>query len=214
MKPNPGWINGSNESSGVSVHDPAVRRFDRITVPGGQLRRVHAATAAGLLEAYPEYGQHVSYDDVIRLTRQVTGDVRDVAELVRRAVFNVVTHNRADHARNLAYLWTPADGWRLAPAYDLAYSMGPRPAYAATGPGEHYLDVAGKGAYITRADLVGLHKSAGLKPVEVEEMVDAAVAAVTHWPRLSASNGVDPEVTEQVATRLPALAGDQTRPLR
>ena len=84
----------------------AVRRFDRVAVPGGQPVRLHMAPAAGLLEAYPEYNQDLGYEDVIRLTRQVTGDVRDVKELVRRAVFNVIARNRDDHARNDAYLWT------------------------------------------------------------------------------------------------------------
>lgn len=185
----------------------AVRRFDRIAVAGGKPHRVHMATAAGLLEAYPDYNQHLGYDDIIRLTRQVTGDVRDVEELVRRAVFNVVAHNRDDHARNIAYLWAPASGWRLSPAYDLTHSMGPRPAHVDAGPGEHYLDVAGKGAGITRHDLAGLNKAAGLKPAVVEEMIDAALDAVAEWPTLSASNGVDREVIEQVAKRLPALAG-------
>ncbi len=165
------------------------------------------ATAAGLVEAYPEYGQHLGYDDIIRLTRQLTGDVREVEELVRRAVFNVVAHNRDDHGRNIAYLWTPSGGWRLAPAYDLTHSMGPRPAYLGSDPGEHCLDVAGKGKDITRQDLTGLAKAAGLKPVVVEEMIDRTLAAVNQWPELSISSSADPEVAEQVAKRLPALAG-------
>ncbi|MBS1836097.1 MAG: type II toxin-antitoxin system HipA family toxin [Actinobacteria bacterium] len=183
----------------------AVRRFDRIPEPGAQPGRVHMATAAGLLEAYPELGQHVGYDDVIRLARRVTGDVREVTEMVRRAVFNVVAHNRDDHARNIAYLWTPTDGWRLAPAFDLTFSLGPRPTFAAVDPGEHYLDVAGKGAYITRDDLVGLHKPAGLEPHVVADMVDEAVAAVEEWPTVADRNGVDPDTIEHAAARLPAI---------
>jgi serine/threonine-protein kinase HipA len=184
----------------------AVRRFDRVAVAGGQPQRVHMATAAGLLEAYPEYNQHLGYDDVIRLTRLVTGDVRDVTEMVRRAVFNVVAHNRDDHARNISYLWSPTSGWRLAPAYDLTLSMGPRPAFVGAGAGEHYLDVAGKGRDISRQDLCGLAKPAGLKPAVVDEMVDAAIAAVRSWPALASANGVDDAVAAQVAARLPAVA--------
>jgi serine/threonine-protein kinase HipA len=185
----------------------AVRRFDRVAVEGGQPQRVHMATAAGLLEAYPEYNQHVSYDDVIRLTRMATGDVRDVTEMVRRAVFNVVAHNRDDHARNISYLWSPTSGWRLAPAYDLTHSMGPRPAFVGAGPGEHYLDVAGKGKDISRQDLRGLAKPAGLKPAAVDEMVDAAIATVRSWPAVAFSNGVDDRVAAEIATRLPAVVG-------
>ncbi len=183
----------------------AVRRFDRVAVPGAQPHRVHMATAAGLLEAYPEYGQHVGYDDVIRLTRMVTGDVRDIGELVRRAVFNVVAHNRDDHARNVAYLWSPADGWRLAPAYDLTHSMGPRPTHVGAGAGEHYLDVAGKGKDITRTDLVGLSKSSGLKPAVIDEMIDAVLVAVTQWEAMAAANGVAAELVVEASKRLPAL---------
>ena len=185
----------------------AVRRFDRIAVPGGQPERVFMATAAGLLEAYPEHNQHLSYEDIIRLTRHVTGDVRDVEELVRRAVFNVVAHNRDDHARNIAYLWIPADGWRLAPAYDLTHSMGPRPAHAGAAPGEHYLDVGGKGKDITRQDLLGLAKAAGLKPVAVDEMIDMTLDAVAEWSSLADGNGVESGIAEAAARRLPALAG-------
>jgi serine/threonine-protein kinase HipA len=184
----------------------AVKRFDRVAVPGAQPQRVHMATAAGLLEAYPEHHQFVSYDDVIRLTRTITGDVRDVHELVRRAVFNVAAHNRDDHARNIAYLWSPIDGWRLAPAYDLTHSMGPRPAYAGAEPGEHYLDVAGKGKDITRADLVGLSKSSGLRPAVIDEMIDAVLDAVDGWADMAAANGVDERLVVEASRRLPALA--------
>ncbi|MEZ5218527.1 MAG: type II toxin-antitoxin system HipA family toxin [Ilumatobacteraceae bacterium] len=182
----------------------AVRRFDRVAVPGGQPTRIHMATAAGLLEAYPEHNQHLSYDDVIRLTRYLTGDVRAVRELVRRAVFNVVAHNRDDHARNFTYLLTP-DGWSLAPAYDLTYSMGPRPAYAASEPGEHYLDVAGKGKQITRQDLRGLARASGLRPAEIDEMIDRTMDVVANWSEWAVANGVDPQLAAQAARRLPAL---------
>jgi serine/threonine-protein kinase HipA len=183
----------------------AVRRFDRAPVRGDEPRRIHMATAAGVLEAYPEYDQHTSYDAVIRLTRMITGNRRDVVELVRRAVFNVVAHNRDDHARNISFLWSPTAGWSLAPAYDLTHSMGPRPAFVGAGPGEHYLDVAGKGKDITRDDLKTLCKPAQMKPHEIDDLIDAALAAVHTWPDLAAPNGVDDATIEQVGNRLPAL---------
>jgi len=190
-------------SSGA--HYLAVRRFDRTATAGHQPGRTHMASAAGLLERYPERDHLVSYADVIRLTRRVTGDIRDVGEMVRRAVFNVVAHNRDDHARNTAYLWSPSQGWRLAPAFDLTYSMGPRPAFLAAGPGEHYLDVAGKGKGITREDLRSLSAAAGIRPGDIDDMVDAALAAVEEWASIAGANGLPPNVVDDVAERLPAL---------
>ena len=93
----------------------------------------------------------------------------------------------------------------MAPAYDLTHSMGPRPAFVGTGPGEHYLDVAGKGAAISSADLRSLAKSAGMKPRDIDDLVDAAIAATGHWPELAAHNGVDRHTIEEVAMRLPAI---------
>lgn len=183
----------------------AVERFDRRAVPSGNPRRLHMATAAGLLEAYPEHGQFVGYDHIIRLVRLVTGDTRDVAELVRRAVFNVVAHNRDDHARNFAFLWTRTQGWRLAPAYDLTHSMGPRPEHLADEPGEHYLDIGGKGKRISRDDLHGLARPADVTTAEIDEMVDATLEAVAAWPVLASENGVSDELVELVGTRIPAM---------
>ncbi len=183
----------------------AVERFDRQAVPGGQPRRIHMATAAGLLEAYPEHGHLVGYDHIIRLVRLVTGDTRDVTELVRRAVFNVIAHNRDDHARNVAFLWTRTDGWHLAPAYDLTHSMGPRPEHLADQPGEHYLDIGGKGKGISREDLHGLARPASISTNDIDEMVDTTLEVVASWPSLADANGVSHELVEQVATRLPAL---------
>lgn len=182
----------------------AVRRFDREQAPG-QPRRLHMASAAGLLEAYPERGQFVGYTDVIRAVRLATGRTADVHELARRAIFNVVAHNRDDHARNVACLWTAEAGWHLAPAYDLTHSMGPRPTHAPDGPGEHYMDVAGKGAHITRGDLHSLAGPADLTTDAIDEMIDKAVAAVAAWPQYAADNGVSAKHAQEIARRIPAL---------
>ena len=184
----------------------AVRRFDRETVEGAQPRRIHMSTAAGLLETYPEHNQHLSYVELVRLTQHVTGDARDVMEIVRRAVFNVVAHNRDDHARNFAFLWTPGAGWRLAPAYDLTHSMGPRPTYLVDEPGEHYLDIAGKGAGIRRQDFHELARPGNLKTSQIDDMIDLALSTVESWAELATANGVSEQLVRQYAARLPALA--------
>jgi hypothetical protein len=84
--------------------------------------------------------------------------------------------------------------------------MGPRPTFNAAGAGEHYLDGAGKGADITRKDLLGLHKAAGLKEAEVSDMIDAALAAVGDWSALATINGVAADIVARNASLLPVLA--------
>lgn len=185
----------------------SVRRVDRAAQPDQQPVRVHMASAAGLLERYPEYDQHLGYSDLIRLTRGLTGDIGQVTEMVRRAVFNVVAHNRDDHARNTAFLWTPEDGWSLAPACDLTHSLGPRPRHRGDEPAEHYLDVSGKGAGITREDLRGLSRPVGLTPNAIDDMIDQALTVTTQRPEVATEYDADVDVVSAIARRLPGLTG-------
>lgn len=44
---------------------------------------------------------------------------KDMAELWRRLVFNILISNTDDHLRNHGFLYEGQAGWRLSPAYDL-----------------------------------------------------------------------------------------------
>ena len=45
--------------------------------------------------------------------------------MYRLAVFNVLAHNRDDHAKNFSFLMDEQGEWKVAPAYDLTFSSGP-----------------------------------------------------------------------------------------
>lgn len=95
-----------------------VERFDREATPAGWTRRalVSALTMFGLSEME---ARHASYADLADLIRARFTDPRaTLHELFGRIVFNVLTGNIDDHARNHAAFW---DGERLTltPAYDL-----------------------------------------------------------------------------------------------
>ena len=114
----------------------ASRRFDR-----DGTRRLHAHTASGLLYADIRLPS-LDYRDLIALTRTVTRDQRECRAMFTLAVFNVMAHNRDDHARQFTFLMDRAGTWRLAPAYDLTFRPVPaastRPPYmgmARTSPG-------------------------------------------------------------------------------
>lgn len=93
----------------------AIERFDI----GPQGRR-HVATAAALLKVdFRRMG--TDYTNLLALTGFLTQDPAQVEEMFRRMVFNIVSLNKDDHAKNFSFICE--DGaWRLAPAYDLTYS--------------------------------------------------------------------------------------------
>jgi len=61
-----------------------------------------------------------SYLDLAQvLIRHGAHPERDLEELWRRIVFNVLISNTDDHLRNHGFLYSGPTGWRLSPAYDL-----------------------------------------------------------------------------------------------
>ena len=79
---------------------------------------------------------------------------KDKEQMYRVMCFNILTHNRDDHAKNFSFLYTDDDGWRLAPAYDLTYSD--------TYWGEQTTSVCGKGKDISEKELIKVGTEAGL----------------------------------------------------
>jgi len=145
----------------------ATKRFDRLD---GN-RRLHMVSAAALLEV-AWYEPTMGYDDLMKLSRRMTRSEAAVDDMYRRMVFNVLAHNRDDHANQHAYLMDEHGNWTLAPAFDLTYSRGP-------GTGEHYMDVAGHGGDdIARSSFEKAAKAQGIKPAQAASIIDEVGAAV------------------------------------
>ncbi|MEG0519350.1 MAG: type II toxin-antitoxin system HipA family toxin, partial [Bacteroidales bacterium] len=83
--------------------------------------RYHIATAGALLNesiAFPK----LDYKMLLRLTGYLTQDPDQVDEMFRRMVFNILTDNKDDHAKNFSFICKEGV-WSLAPAYDLTLCM-------------------------------------------------------------------------------------------
>ncbi|HRE43399.1 MAG TPA: HipA domain-containing protein [Terricaulis sp.] len=165
----------------------ATKRFDR---PGASAR-LHMVSLAGAIEA-PTTAGAVSYDTLLRATQAITRNAEDVVRAFRRMVFNVLAHNRDDHARQHAYLMNEHGEWSLSPAYDLTFSPGPG--------GEHYLDIEGEGAKPTRKHIDALGARHGLGVNDVQVMVEEVKAAVGDWVKFAKAAGVTSASTKFVAS--------------
>jgi serine/threonine-protein kinase HipA len=154
----------------------AVKRFDR--TPEG---RVHVQTASGLLEA-DHRAPSIDYDTLLRVTRALTRDERYVQQMFVRMVFNVLAHNRDDHAKNHAFLMTKDGTWHPTPAYDLTLSEGPG--------GEHNLAVAGEGRNPTKTHIMSAADKASIPKARTEQMFAQVLAAVDRWPQFGREAGL------------------------
>lgn len=138
-----------------------IERFDRVNG-----MRVPIHTLAGLLHVNFRIPS-VDYTTFLRATRFLTKDEREVRKAYLRCVFNVVMHNRDDHAKNVSFCLARDRQWKLSPGYDLTFSSGPG--------SEHQMDICGEGRNPGKAHLLRLAREA---EVDMDYASDAITTVV------------------------------------
>lgn len=119
----------------------------------------------------------LDYEELLSLTGILTKDIREVEKMYRLAVFNVLVHNRDDHAKNFNFLMDESGNWILSPAYDLTFSNGPG--------GEQSTMVLGEGRNITVKHLFKLGQEAKLSQVFIDSVIEQTRYALAQWKDLS-----------------------------
>lgn len=110
-------------------------------------------------------------------------------------VFNVVAHNRDDHAKNFAFMLDEATGdWSLTPAYDLTFSAGPG--------GEHAMTLAGEGRSPDSGHILRLAGAWQVAPAEAAAILDQVRGAVDRWPAFARQAGVPAARTREIQRAL------------
>jgi serine/threonine-protein kinase HipA len=94
----------------------ATKRFDRI-----HNDRLHLHSVSGLLNDNFRYS-NLDYGNIMDCAFRLENHVAAYAKVLRLAAFNVYSHNRDDHSKNISFLMNPTGEWKLAPAYDLTFS--------------------------------------------------------------------------------------------
>lgn len=165
-----------------------IERFDR---EDGMRVPVH--TVSGLAHADFRHPA-LDYLSVLRLTRLLTADEREVLGMYRRCVFNVVFHNRDDHAKNLSFLMRRDGRWRVAPGYDLTFNEGPG--------GYHQMDVCGEALRIGRSHLTDLASKAGLRKNEAVAVLDQVCEAAEHFPHAARDMPIRPSTWNHIGAKV------------
>jgi serine/threonine-protein kinase HipA len=136
--------------------------------------RVPMHTLAGALHADFRIPS-VDYTSPLRATRAFTGDEREVMKAYERALFNVIFNNRDDHSKNFAFRLDRDRRWRLAPAYDLTFNVGPR--------GQHQMDICGEARQITRSNMRELAASGGVRERSAAKCLEKMLEEIGSFKR-------------------------------
>jgi serine/threonine-protein kinase HipA len=165
-----------------------LRRFDR---QDGQ--RIPFLSAMSMLDALD--GEQHSYMEIADAIRQYGASAEeDCAQLWRRVVFNILISNTDDHLRNHGFLYDPAGGWRLAPAYDL----NPVPADIKPRVLTTAIDEEDGTASLDLALATAAHYK--LKPQAARDIIREVGAAVAGWRDDAASLGLSKRDIERMAS--------------
>ncbi len=163
-------------------------------------------TASGLLHADHRLPS-LDYDQLLRATAILTKDQTQVERVFRQAVFNVLAHNRDDHAKNFSFLMRQDGTWIASPAYDLTFSAG-------VGD-EHSMMVAGEGRHPSKANLLGLARKVDIDQVRCLEIIEQTRAALNQWQSLASDTGVSSASTQRIKQSFEQIQKQgafQTRP--
>ena len=170
------------------------RRFDRS--PEGEKFHMQSLCAMGHFD-FNQAGAY-SYEQAFQIARLLDLPQADLAEIYRRALFNILARNQDDHTKNIAFIMDRRGGWRLAPAYDLIYAYNPSGAWTH----RHQMTFAGKRENFTTADLLAAAGAANLKPAKAKAILGQVQHAVANWPIHAATANVSSEWTGEILRNL------------
>jgi serine/threonine-protein kinase HipA len=180
-------------------HALAARRYDR---EGAE--RIHCISAGTALRAETIAGQEpdLGYPNLAQLLRRAGAtqddqNLRDMHELFRRMVFNILIDNTDDHEKNHALMVvapTNHGRYRLAPAYDVL------PTNSGQGYQEFIVGAVGRDS--TLANAMSQCQLFGHTPAQAAAEVVRVIRVVNGWREHFAACGVASSDLASLAERI------------
>lgn len=151
--------------------------------------KIHVCSAAGLIHKNISVPQVMSYEELLKLTNLICKSQTDVEEMYRRMVFNALSFNVDDHAKNFEFMMDRHGKWRLAPAYDVTYSKG--------AVQEHLTTINGKGSDFTIDDFLAVAEKNLIDKKNAKCIIDTISSSLsTYEKRAQESNISKSEATK------------------
>ena len=161
--------------------------------------KIHVQTLNGLEHvSYKQIGSY-SYAELFSTARKLKLSPDDAMQIFKRMVFNVISRNHDDHAKNFGFILNKDHKWKLAPAYDLAYSYKPDSHWVS----KHWMTLNGKQDNFTRADFYSFET---LSPIfskrKIDEVLNQTIEAVSKWDKYALAQAVPNSLIKEVSQNL------------
>ncbi len=181
------------KTTGAS-HWLALKRFDRQQAPEGKLSKIHMHSAAGLLNADFRMPS-LDYQDLIKASRVLCQSPKVGQIQFARAIFNLLSCNQDDHAKNWAFLQTDDGNWKPSPFYDITYSP--------TAFNEHSTSFMGYGKEPPLKVIRQLATDASFSNwQEAKEVIENITDAISQFTTIAQSFDIKKETINQIQNQL------------
>lgn len=162
-------------------------------------KKYHYISLCALDHADYKHPGTYSYEQLLTVARSLRLHRDEAIEIFRRMVFNVIARNHDDHTKNTGFILDDMQAnWRLAPAFDVAYS------YKKGSPwvDAHQMSINGKRDRFTRQDLMQVASLIGNFSREAPKIIERIVAVVDQWPSYAKQAGVFEALQQTVQKNL------------
>lgn len=166
------------------------KRFDR----SADGRKLHMQSLAALRHYDFNAAGAYSYEQAVETIRLLDLPAYDIEQQFRRAVFNVLTRNQDDHAKNIAFLMNREGEWRLSPAFDVSYAYNPHGDWTH----QHQMSLNGKRDVFTFSDLLEFGSFCGIKPRKAKDIIRDIHEHVENWMACAEEAGVPEETAAAI----------------
>lgn len=175
----------------------ATHRYDR---QNGE--KQHVLTVTGLtgwdFKSQPE---NSSYENVFKVAMSLGVPHKDLEQLFRRMVFNIIFRNVDDHLKNHSFIYDKSsNSWGLGPAYDLTYALNPLITFKATS---RALSINGKRTEITRKDVITVAEEFAVK--NPKGIIEELQNLTSRWPIIGKKLGISQNIVERINQDLKML---------
>lgn len=161
-------------------------RFDR---KNG--RKLHTATLQAL------NGETVAYEELFTACRKMRLPYPDMEQVFRRAVFNYLAGVCDDHDKNTSFILSPDGTWRLAPAYDITFTVNFINKFIGD---RHAMTLSGQNRQVTRGDILAFAQQGDIRHASaiLEQITDAIGA----FESIATEIGIDKPVRDVIVSHI------------
>ena len=165
----------------------------------------HVLTVTGLtgwdFKSQPE---NSSYENVFKVALGLKVPHKDLQQLFKRMVFNLIFKNVDDHLKNHSFIYNKeSNNWNLSPAYDLTYALNPLITFKTTS---RALSINGKRTAINVKDLLLIADEFSIKnPMGI---IGEVQALIPRWVEIANQFDVPENVILSIQKEIKTIKGE------